>query len=55
MTGFADSQGTTDFTGMKALAIGESTAEEARKYGFEVTVSDKATIQSMIEKACEMA
>ena len=55
VTGFADSQGKTDFTGTKALAIGESTAEEARKYGFEVTVSDKATIQSMIEKACEMA
>ena len=55
VTGFADSQGKTDFTGMKALAIGESTAEEARKYGFEVTVSEKATIQSMIEKACEMA
>ncbi|MBQ2160440.1 MAG: uroporphyrinogen-III C-methyltransferase [Firmicutes bacterium] len=55
VTGFADSQGKTDFTGTKALAIGESTAEEARKYGFEVTVSEKATIQSMIEKACEMA
>ena len=39
---------------MKALAIGDSTAEEARKYGFDVTVSEKATIQSMIDKACEM-
>ncbi len=55
VTGFADSQEKNDFSGMKALAIGESTAEEARKYGFEVTVSEKATIQSMIEKACEMA
>ena len=55
VTGFADSQGKDDFSGMKALAIGESTAEEARKYGFDVTVSDKATIKSMIDKACEMA
>lgn len=54
VTGFADSQGKSDFTGMKALAIGDSTAEEARKYGFDVTVSEKATIQSMIDKACEM-
>ena len=30
------------------------TKKEARKYGFEVTVSDKATINSMIEKAIEM-
>ena len=54
VTGFVDSQEKEDFSGLRALAIGESTAEEARRYGFEVTVSDKATIQSMIEKAIEM-
>ena len=54
VTGFVDSQEKEDFSGFRALAIGESTAEEARRYGFEVTVSDKATIQSMIEKAIEM-
>ncbi|MBP3759576.1 MAG: uroporphyrinogen-III C-methyltransferase [Firmicutes bacterium] len=54
VTGFVDSQEKEDFNGFRALAIGESTAEEARRYGFEVTVSDKATIQSMIEKAIEM-
>lgn len=54
VTGFVDSQDRKDFKGFRALAIGESTAEEARKYGFDVTVSDKATIKSMIEKAIEM-
>ncbi len=54
VTGFADSMGTKDFAGVRALAIGESTADEARKYGFEVSVSDKATIESMIDKAIEM-
>ncbi len=33
----------------KAVCIGEATAAEARKHGFNVVVSDEATIESMIE------
>ena len=38
----------------RALCIGEKTAEAARAKGFDVTVSDEATIESMLEKAVEM-
>ena len=37
----------------KALCIGEKTAEAAREHGFDVTVSDEATIGSMLRKAVE--
>ena len=39
--------------GKTALCIGEKTAEAARSYGFEVVVSEKATIESMIQRAVE--
>lgn len=42
------------FSGIKALCIGAQTAAEAEKYGFEVTVSEKATIESMLETAAKM-
>ena len=51
VTGFVQSQGRTDFTGVKALCIGEKTAEEAAKYGFECIISGTATIESMLDKA----
>ena len=38
----------------KALCIGEKTAEAAREQGFDVIVSDEATIESMLKKATEI-
>lgn len=37
-----------------ALCIGEKTAEAAREYGFNVIVSEEATIDSMLERATEI-
>ena len=54
VTGFVQSQGRTDFTGVKALCIGEKTAEEAAKYGFDCIISGTATIESMLDKAAHM-
>lgn len=39
----------TDFTRLKALCIGEKTAQQARQLGLQTTVSPQATIESMIE------
>jgi uroporphyrinogen III methyltransferase/synthase len=55
VTGFVQSQKRESFAGVKALCIGEQTAEEAGKYGFDVIVSDQATIESMMKKAVETA
>ena len=44
-----------DKTDVKALCIGEKTAQAAREQGFDVVVSDEATIDSMLEKAVVMA
>ena len=51
--GFVKSAGRKDFSGVNALCIGQKTAEEALKYGFNVTVSEKATIDSMACKLTE--
>lgn len=51
--GFVKSQTTAssaDFHGAKAVCIGAPTAEEARKYGFETVISERATIESMLER-----
>ncbi len=52
--GFVRSQDRTDFDGMPALCIGNRTAEAASSYGFHVTISDQATIDSMLSKALEL-
>lgn len=38
-----------DYSQIKAVCIGEKTAEEARKVGMQVSVSDQATIDSLVE------
>lgn len=48
--GFVKTQGREDFRGVKALCIGKQTTEAAEKFGFDITVSDEASIESMIEK-----
>ena len=64
--GFIKSQGSADsavddsigtaprFDDVPALCIGERTAEAAAEYGFVITVSEEATIDSMLEKAKDM-
>ena len=65
--GFIKSQGSADaaagstadgaaprFDGVPALCIGERTAEAAAEHGFKITVSDEATINSMLAKAKDM-
>lgn len=38
-----------DYTKMKAICIGEQTAAMAEKYGMQIQISKKATIDSMVE------
>lgn len=42
-----------DYRG-KALVIGEKTAKTAKEYGFDIIISDEATMKSMLEKAKEV-
>lgn len=51
--GFADTQKRKNFSDYTALCIGEQTGETALEYGFNVEISDVATIESMIAKAIE--
>ncbi len=44
-----------DFAKVNALCIGEQTARKAREAGMQVTVSDAATMDSMVEKLLEIA
>lgn len=47
--GFVKSLEHIDYTKVNAICIGERTAMEARKYGMQVSVSKKTTMDSMIE------
>lgn len=51
--GFVNAVGSLDYQKIQAVCIGEQTAEEARKYGFQVLVSKKASIESMVELILE--
>lgn len=50
--GFVKTQKRENFAGIKALCIGKQTAAEAAKFGFETVISEKATIDSMVERVC---
>ena len=52
--GFMNGRDPEDNAGLTALCIGEKTAEAAKEAGFDVVVSEKAKIDSMLEKAAEM-
>ena len=43
-----------DFTGVKAVCIGEKTEAAARSFGMQTVVSEKATMDSLVEKVKEM-
>ena len=47
--GFVKLAKDTDYTKIKAVCIGEQTAQEARKYGIRTFLAEKATIDSMID------
>lgn len=52
--GFVKPMPDFDFSKIKAVCIGEQTAKTARKYGFQVFISKKAGIDSMVEKIKEL-
>ena len=47
--GFAVMAKDIDYAGVKAVCIGEQTAREAEKYGMQTFISEKATIDSMVD------
>jgi uroporphyrinogen III methyltransferase/synthase len=47
--GFVKAMKTMDFTAVHAVCIGEQTAKTARQYGMKTTVSEHATIDSMVD------
>lgn len=51
---FVKSQPQIDFSIATAICIGEQTATAARQHGFNVVMSQEATINSMIEKILQM-
>lgn len=53
--GFVKQNPDADFSGVKAICIGEQTAAAAKEWGMQVAVSEKATIDSMVEKIQELA
>ncbi len=52
--GFTALSGLSDFTGIKAVCIGEKTAEEAQKHGMQCFIAKEATIDSVIECFLEL-
>jgi uroporphyrinogen III methyltransferase/synthase len=52
---FAESLTNIDFHKIKAVCIGERTANTAKSFGMSVFVSKKATVDSMIEKIKELS
>lgn len=53
ISGFLATQERKTFEGINALCIGNQTGNEAKKHGFNVLVSNKATVDSMVEKMIE--
>ena len=51
--GFVNGLKDLDYTGIKAVCIGEQTAAEARKYGMDIVISKEASMDSMMELIIE--
>lgn len=51
--GFVNGLKDLDYTKIQAVCIGEQTAEEARKYGMQISVSKEASMDSMMELILE--
>lgn len=53
--GFVKQNPSLDYSKVRAVCIGEQTAAAAREKGMEVTISEKATIDSMVKAILEMS
>lgn len=53
--GFVKMNPQADFSSIRAVCIGEQTAAAARQQGMKVEISDKATIDSLVDKIREIA
>lgn len=51
--GFVQGMALEDYSGIQAVCIGRQTAEEARKYGMQVCISEEASIDSMVKRIVE--
>ena len=52
--GFTGALECADYTGIRAVCIGEQTAAEAAKYGMQIQVSDQASMDAMVGKIVEL-
>ena len=52
--GFVNAVGALDYKKIQAVCIGEQTAAEAEKYGMQIRISKKASIDSMVELISSM-
>ena len=52
--GFTGAVECADYTGIRAVCIGEQTAAEAAKYGMQIQVSDQASMDAMVGKVVEL-
>lgn len=52
--GFTGALECADYTGIRAVCIGEQTAAEAAKYGIQIQVSDQASMDAMVRKIVEL-
>lgn len=52
--GFAGAAGEMDYSRVRAVCIGEQTAREAEKYGMQIEISEKASMDSMVQKITEL-
>ena len=55
MRGFVQALPQADFGKLRAVCIGEQTAQEAARYGMRIEVSEKATMESMVQKILQLA
>lgn len=53
--GFVQALPQADFGKLRAVCIGEQTAQEAARYGMRIEVSEKATMESMVQKILQLA
>ena len=48
--GFAESMSGSDFRRIKAICIGRQTAAEAKTFGMRIWISDKATLEALVQE-----
>lgn len=52
--GFTQALGEMDYSGVRAVCIGEQTAREAEKHGMQIEVAEEASMDAMTEKIVEL-